>query len=155
MEQQLNLQGVIGIAIILTFVTLLVLWMKNKRSRRHKTYQGKEHHLMETLIREQEKGRRLHQRVEMLEQEVALLKQDLNQMADQQVNLSNDSVQVPFHYNLQFQSFMQNNQELVLLLKDGLSVEEVAKATNRSIREIEMIEAVIKQRNTTGTKASP
>lgn len=116
------------------------------KNRTAKHMPDHERHLMELIIREQEKNKRLTQRLEALEDDLAKLKYDVNETVKKAVPEENESNNT-FQNNLQYHSFMQNNQELVLLLQNGLSIEKTAKVSNRSIREVEMVDAVLKQRS--------
>jgi len=141
MEQQYVPQLVTLVAIILIVIGAF-LFLKNRNSMHLPDH---ERHIMELIIREQEKNKRLVLRVEVLEEEMASLKHGIQEV------IQNSAASVTqkdkhFEHNLQFQAFMQNNQELVMLLKDGLSIEKAAKASNRSVREVEMVDAVLKQR---------
>lgn len=142
MEQHVYLSIVFLASALLIGICIFIVY--KKRTAKHMP--DHERHLMELIIREQEKNKRLAQRLEALEEDLAKLKYEMNETVYKAVpeeSKPNNS----FQNNLQFHSFMQKNQELVLLLQNGLSIEKAAKVSNRSIREVEMVDAVLKQRS--------
>ncbi len=142
MEQHTFFLALMLLVVIFGSVSaFIVIKKKNSRNIPHH-----EQHIMELIIREQEKSKRLGKRLESLEEEMAGLKCELNEIDKQSVPTENKHGN-SFQNNLQYHTFMQKNQEIVLLLQNGLSIEKAAKVSNRSVREVEMVEAVLKQRS--------
>lgn len=141
MEQQ-YVPLLLALGVIISIMIGVFIHLKKRNSKHLPDH---DRHIMELIIREQEKNKRLVLRLESLEEEIASLKHDVKESIQNPAACTKKDNK-PFEHNLQFQAFMQNNQELVMLLKDGLSIEKAAKVSNRSVREVEMVDAVLKQR---------
>lgn len=140
MEQLPGQAMQIVLTILLGIIGAVIFLKKNKS----KHLPNHELHLLELIMREQEKNKRLSQRVEVLEEELAHLKNQLNELAEHTQHQSHHQPDT-FQYTLQRQSFLQKNSEIVLMLQGGLSIERAAKASNKSVREAEMIDAVLRR----------
>lgn len=101
----------------------------------------------EKLIFEQEKIRRMDERIATMEEEIANLKDEIVQLQqkNEEQPRATESFPSSFLNSLQFHTFVQKNQELILLLQEGISVEQAAKLTGKSIGEAQMVRAVMKQ----------
>lgn len=135
-----------------TFITLLVLigitfFIVRNHKRKEGNAQSLDRQLMERLVREQERGKRMSDRIEALEQEVALIHHELKQMSHPHINNNHQQTDGScFQNSLHMQTFLQKHHDLVLLLREGHSVDATAKMTSRSRREVEMVDSVLKDK---------
>lgn len=139
----------VGISLVAIILSMMAVTRRRPSSKADDVTGQK---VVEKLIFEQEKRKRMDERVSLLEEELATLKDEMTQLRlqNEESPQKSDSYQASFLNSLQFHTFIQKHKELIVLLQDGVSAEQAAKLTGKSIGEAQMIEAVMKQMK--GTK---
>ncbi|SFH49650.1 hypothetical protein SAMN05192551_101230 [Tindallia magadiensis] len=137
----------LAIISILSLVFLLMLKYINSPKNNDSIDREKRDFLLDEISKLQEMNCRLSGRINQLENEVVELKR-LSESQKHKISLEqnrrNELNEIPFSQSMNYRQFIQNNHEVVKLINDGCSNEDISQKLNKSICEIEMIRRFIK-----------
>ncbi len=90
--------------------------------------------------------------IEMLSNEISDIREDIQKLTNsitskddhEEVGVSNNENWENFSQSLNYNMFIKKNDDIINLFNNGKSPDEIAKALNKSVREVEMVIKLIK-----------
>lgn len=150
--------GMMALTVVLIALALVILFKKGKEEPTKNTEQRTE------ITRTEEQGRealnakkiyRMARELEDIQEELIQLKKEQKQLNHRMENYikTNENQreqkvkeEQPFEQVLNYSLFAQKNQEVLQRFEEGMSPKEIAKVLDKSLREVEMVIKLAKQK---------
>ncbi|RQD67783.1 MAG: hypothetical protein D5S00_09780 [Tindallia sp. MSAO_Bac2] len=141
---------IISMGVIICLI-LIIIYFKQIKPLKSK-YRKHNNTMEEHIILLQQKNISMNERIDQLENELLKLDQKVNELtfkgqpeSDKKNSVSFiKSTPETFDKTIHYTQFLQKNHDIVKLLSDGRTTDQVAQMLNKSIREVEMVSRLLK-----------